>query len=153
MKTESLFYLIKEQFLYFNKNIFSFSFKITGIPVVKGHETLVIASYGMSVTLHVSIESSPQHFHIYWTKFVDREINIIHNSTIGTTGGSLFKPSLTIHFPTVSDAGIYQCYATNVLGIGYSENISLIVEGGTLNINSNLIFKNVNNVLVYFLAI
>ncbi|CAG2212939.1 HMCN [Mytilus edulis] len=102
---------------------------VGGTPIVTGHETVVITTYGMSVTLHVSIASSPGHFNIYWTKVMDIETTIIHDSTIGTSGGSLFNPSLTIHFPTVSDAGIYQCYATNAIGIGHSEHISLIVEG------------------------
>lgn len=105
---------------------------MTGIPVVNGNETAVIANYGVSVTLHVSIASSPEHFNIYWTKVMDSETTIIHNRTIGTSGGSLLNPSLTIEYPTVSDVGIYRCYATNALGIGYSENMSLTIQGGNL---------------------
>lgn len=107
---------------------------MTGKPIVTGHATVVITTYGMSVTLQVSIASSPGHFNIYWTKVMESETTIIHDSTIGTSGGSLFNPSLTIHFPTVSDAGIYQCHAKNAIGIGHGEHISLIVEGGNFNI-------------------
>ncbi|XP_076080046.1 contactin-4-like [Mytilus galloprovincialis] len=100
-----------------------------GIPVVKVHETVVNAVYGISVTLHVTINSAPEHFSIYWTKFVGNATEMIHNGMIGTSGGNISSPSLTIRFPTASNVGIYKCYAKNVLGLGSSVNISLVVVG------------------------
>lgn len=103
---------------------------MTGIPVVKVHETVVNAVYGISVTLHVTIDSAPEPFSIYWTKFVGNATEMIHNGMIGTSGGNISSPSLTIRFPTASNVGIYKCYAKNVLGLGSSVNISLVVVGG-----------------------
>lgn len=108
-------------------------FKITGIPVVKAHETVINTSYGMRITLRVTIDSAPEHFSIYWTKFRSNTTEIIHDGMIGTSGGNISSPSLTIRFPTDSHVGIYKCYARNVLGLGSSVNISLIVLGGKWN--------------------
>lgn len=103
---------------------------MAGIPIVKAHETEIKATYGSSVTLHVSIDSAPEHFSLYWTKFEVNGTEIIHNGMIGTSGGNISSPSLTIRFPTASYVGIYKCYARNVLGLGSSINISLVVVGG-----------------------
>ncbi|CAG2214959.1 HMCN [Mytilus edulis] len=100
-----------------------------GIPVIKVHATVIHVTYGTNVTLHISIDSAPQHFYIYWIKILSNTTETIHNGSIGTTGGSLLTPSLTIHFPTVKDVGIYKCYARNTLGIGSSENMSLLIIG------------------------
>lgn len=103
---------------------------MTGIPVIKAHETVVKATFGMNITLHVTIDSAPQHFSIYWTKCVGNATEIIHTGTVGTSGGTVSSPSLTILFATASNVGIYKCYARNVIGSGSSVNISLSVEGG-----------------------
>lgn len=107
-------------------------FLMIGIPVVKAHETVISATYGMSVTLNVTIDSTPEHFSIYWTKSGVNTTEIIHDGMVGTSGGNISSPSLTIRFPAASYVGIYKCYATNVIGTGSSVNISLVIVGGKL---------------------
>ena len=84
----------------------------------------------MDLPLFVNIESIPSHFGVYWTRTQNGVVEIIRSGAIGTNGGNLSFPSLTIQKPTIADNGIYVCHAQNVVGMGKSENISLHIEGG-----------------------
>ncbi|XP_061191657.1 uncharacterized protein LOC133199851 [Saccostrea echinata] len=78
-----------------------------------------------SVTLicKVVCESSHQLTRLVWTKD-NNEINVL-NSEGKYTGGEIDNPSLKITNVNASDAGIYQCCASNVVGSTHSEQVTL----------------------------
>lgn len=71
----------------------------------------------------------PNVTHVYWEKEVNGFRNVINSWTVGIRGASLETPSLTIVKSTTADAGNYKCVATNDVGTGISETITLKVIG------------------------
>lgn len=104
--------------------------QLSGLPNITTKSTTVTATYGDGIMLSISIDAVPKLLYVYWTKFRNSSLETIHSGATGTQYGDIDHPSLLITFPTVSDVGIYNCYAVNVLGVRRSENISLSVEGG-----------------------
>lgn len=107
---------------------------VSATPDVKVRFTSVSGIYGTPITLYVDINATPLAYHIYWKRQNEYgEIITINDRSTGYEGGNLSAPSLTISYPKFSDKGIYTCYARNSFGLGYSNKIYMIVDGGEYN--------------------
>ncbi|CAC5383738.1 unnamed protein product [Mytilus coruscus] len=102
---------------------------IGGEPVVNVGYKISSIGYGEKVTLFCNMTAYPNVTHVYWEKEVNRTKNVINSWTVGIRGASVEAPSLTIMKSSTADAGNYRCVATNDVGTGYSESISLKVIG------------------------
>ncbi|XP_076087710.1 hemicentin-1-like [Mytilus galloprovincialis] len=98
-------------------------------PVVNVGYRISSIGYGEKVTLFCNFTAYPNVTRVYWEKEVNGAKNVINSWTVGIRGASVESPSLTIVKSTTADVGNYKCVATNVIGTGYSETISLKVIG------------------------
>ncbi|VDI63072.1 Hypothetical predicted protein, partial [Mytilus galloprovincialis] len=101
-----------------------------GVPHISVYSTSVYSDYGQGVTLHVTIDSAPKYFDVYWEKSAHGLVSVIQSGAVGTEGGDVDIPSLTIAYPTLSDVGVYTVNAINALGFGKSADIKLRIRGG-----------------------
>ncbi|CAG2188582.1 HMCN [Mytilus edulis] len=107
---------------------------IGGEPVVNVGYRISSIGYGEKVTLFCNFTAYPNVTRVYWEKEVNGAKNVINSWTVGIRGASVESPSLTIVKSTTADVGNYKCVATNVIGTGYSETISLKVIGKLPNV-------------------
>lgn len=68
---------------------------------------------------------------MFWERNLNGEITKISSRLTGIDGVTIDNPALTINVTTLSDSGLYTCYAENEDGIGKSNVTQLHVIGGT----------------------
>lgn len=102
-----------------------------GIPKATVTSPFYNVVYGTRISLHCSVFSIPKITLIYWRKNVTGLVTTINSHAVGTDGITVDNPSLTILFPTHSDSGSYNCFASNVLGTSSSATTFLNIIGGT----------------------
>lgn len=93
-----------------------------------------------SINIPCSYMSNPAATSVFWTKFTPVEGTNSGNTVLvdidGSKyqGGNLNSPSLTIYNLASSDQGSYRCSATNIIGQGDSNYVTLAVDmNGKLN--------------------
>lgn len=87
-------------------------------------------NYGSVITINCTIDADPVASAVYWMKEAQNEIRKLETGLGGTRGMTLEQPSLTIEYTSVSDAGLYTCFARNSIGIGKSKSVNVTVYGG-----------------------
>ena len=111
-----------------NKNPLS----LPGVPNVTIGGSNFQVEVGNSITIGCTVAANPVMTSVSWTHDVNGLItNIGPSSNPSKYGGSTtVTPSLTIFNADFSDEGNYKCFATNSIGTGQSQEISLDVQGG-----------------------
>jgi hypothetical protein len=92
---------------------------------------------GNSVVINCVVTAEPQETAIVWQKVINgvrTTLSISSNNRY--SGGTVNTPSLTIGNVQDSDEGLYICQATNSVGTGSSNQVSLDVIGGKFSTNS-----------------
>lgn len=90
------------------------------------------ANYGYEHTIECYVNATPDHTDVFWKHEVSGVVRTLNEGTTGVRGASVEVPSLTIITVTTSDIGFYTCMARNYVGIGSSQPIELLVNGGIL---------------------
>ncbi|XP_052079356.1 hemicentin-2-like isoform X1 [Mytilus californianus] len=103
---------------------------IGDIPQVLIATDLYFANYGYEHTMECFVNATPEHTYVIWKHEVSGVVRTINEATTGVQGASVDVPSLTITTVTTSDIGFYTCMAKNYVGIGSSQPIELLVNGG-----------------------
>ncbi|CAC5384056.1 HMCN [Mytilus coruscus] len=103
---------------------------IGDIPQVLIVTDLYSANYGYEHTMECFVNATPKHTDVFWKHAVSGVVRTINEATTGVRGASVEVPSLTITTVTTSDIGFYTCMARNYVGIGSSQPIELLVNGG-----------------------
>ncbi|XP_076095974.1 neural cell adhesion molecule 1-like [Mytilus galloprovincialis] len=100
-----------------------------GVPIVTIGGSNFQVQVGNSITIGCTVTANPAVTSVYWTRDMNGQIsNIGPSSNPSKYGGSTtVTPSLTIYNVDFSDRGNYQCFATNSVGTGSSQQISLDV--------------------------
>lgn len=83
------------------------------------------ATENSRVTLLCTVNSKPEHTHVYWQKEAVGSVTIFKKGTTGIIGVSLDNPSITFTNVVRGDSGHYICFATNTIGTGSSRTILL----------------------------
>ncbi|CAG2228115.1 HMCN [Mytilus edulis] len=123
------------------------SLTVTGsVPVVQINPSTYTATYGSQVVINCNIVSaSPAATQVYWQRSSNNQILRIDNGDQGYQGSTTSTPSLTINFVTTANAGVYTCFATNVVGTGISNLGTVTVTGGLLSVFVNPQNQSVTN--------
>lgn len=103
-----------------------------GLPIVSVKEQKYVSMYSHEVILSAVVKADPPAKFVYWEKIVDGRRFIINNGAVGTFGATPNDPSLTLKYSTKADFGTYRCFATNDVGTGHGDIISLQVIGGSV---------------------
>ncbi|CAG2256290.1 HMCN [Mytilus edulis] len=111
-----------------------------GVPIVTIGGSNFQVQVGNSITIGCTVTANPAVTSVYWTRDMNGQIsNIGPSSNPSKYGGSTtVTPSLTIYNVDFSDRGNYQCFATNSVGTGSSQQISLDVQGDCRGTTSNI---------------
>lgn len=104
-----------------------------GLPLVSVGGKKYISKYSHQITLTTVVKADPPVKFVYWEKVFDGRRTILNNGAVGTLGSSPNNPSLTLEYSTKADIGTYRCFATNDVGTGRGDIISLQVTGGNKN--------------------
>ncbi|VDI12391.1 Hypothetical predicted protein, partial [Mytilus galloprovincialis] len=117
-----------------------------GVPIVTIGGSNFQVQVGNSITIGCTVTANPAVTSVYWTRDMNGQIsNIGPSSNPSKYGGSTtVTPSLTIYNVDFSDRGNYQCFATNSVGTGSSQQISLDVQGGVPTVQVSLPSYQVN---------
>ncbi|XP_052061923.1 hemicentin-1-like [Mytilus californianus] len=108
------------------------------LPVVQINPSTYTATYGSQVVINCNIVSaSPAATQVYWQRNSDNQVLRIDNGDQGYQGSTTSTPSLTINFATTAYAGVYTCFATNVVGTGNSNLGTVTITGGGLDITAS----------------
>lgn len=106
------------------------SFLLLAVPTVTVAQTSYTVVTGASVTLQCTAFGNPAVGSIGWTFSLNSgtfdPVNIDGSSY---TGGTITNPSLTVFNADANDAGVYICRASNAIGTGQSQQVSLGVTG------------------------
>ncbi|VDI64481.1 Hypothetical predicted protein [Mytilus galloprovincialis] len=111
---------------------------IGDIPQVFIVTDLYSANYGYEHTMECYVNATPDHTDVYWKHEVSGVERTLNEGTTGVRGSSVEVPSLTIITVTTSDIGFYTCTARNYVGIGRSQPIELLVNGGIPEVSIGL---------------
>lgn len=120
-----------------------------GLPEVSVIEKKYTAMYSNQVILTAIVKADPPVRFVYWEKNVDERRTIINNGAVGTFGVTPNNPSLTITYSTKADIGTYRCFATNDVGTGRSDIISLQVVGGSVYANA-ITERNILKLIIFY---
>ncbi|VDH91359.1 Hypothetical predicted protein, partial [Mytilus galloprovincialis] len=117
-----------------------------GVPNVTIGGSNFQVEVGNSITIGCTVAANPVMTSVSWTHDVNGLItNIGPSSNPSKYGGSTtVTPSLTIFNADFSDEGNYKCFATNSIGTGQSQEISLDVQGAIPTVQVSFPSYNVN---------
>ncbi|XP_055999938.1 uncharacterized protein LOC130048001 [Ostrea edulis] len=94
------------------------------VPSLSVHDETRILEKSVTLICEMTVpDNSPKVSEVFWTKD-DKKIDIPGREG-KYSGGSIADPSLTIKAVSLKDKGIYQCYASNLMGHMWSEKIHL----------------------------
>ncbi|XP_052106688.1 hemicentin-1-like [Mytilus californianus] len=124
----------------------------SSLNVIGGVPNVTIAGFSFhvqicnSITIECTVTAIPVVTSVYWTRNVTGQItNIGPSYNPSKYGGSTtVTPSLTIFNANFSDEGNYQCFATNSIGTGSSQETSLDVQAEIPTVHVNFPSYNVN---------
>ncbi|VDI13642.1 Hypothetical predicted protein, partial [Mytilus galloprovincialis] len=102
---------------------------VGGLPIVSVKEKQYVSIYSHEIELIAAVKADPPAKFVYWEKVVDGRRSIINNGAVGIFGATPNNPSLTVTYSTKADFGKYRCFATNDVGTGHGDIISLQVIG------------------------
>ncbi|XP_063406022.1 hemicentin-1-like [Mytilus trossulus] len=111
-----------------------------GLPVVNIPKKRYTIWYGQTVTLTCDITADPSLKFIYWERITNETRTVLNRGSIGIIGITPNNPSLTLKYSTKADTGVYRCFATNDVGTGRSEPLSLQVIGEKPHLNTSVNF-------------
>lgn len=100
------------------------------VPNVSIHESNYIVDYGKQVTINCTVTGYPPATNVYWERTSYGFTTRLNPGLGGTSGMTVEEPSLTISFASMTDSGIYSCFATNSVGTGYSRTANITINGG-----------------------
>lgn len=101
-----------------------------GLPIVEIVLTDYTAAFGNKVIIYCNIVSASPVNDVYWQRSSNNRLLIVYNGDVRYESSTSLKPSLTINFTTLHDAGTYTCHATNDVGTGNSNTGTLTITGG-----------------------
>lgn len=104
-------------------------------PTVTVSQTQYSAISGSTLTIQCSVSAIPAANLVFWTRTsngVTSQLNIDQVSFGGATVGS---PSLIIYTGNNNDDGVYVCKATNTIGTGQSQGVTIAFTGGRCTCN------------------
>ena len=106
---------------------------------------------GNSITIGCTVTANPAVTSVYWTRDINGQSTIIGPSSNPSKygGSTTVTPSLTILNADISDAGNYQCFATNNIGTGSSQQALLDVQGCKIIIYFHHVFCNLFLLLIW----
>lgn len=97
------------------------------VPLVSRDETNYQGTVGNDIHLNCSYDSNPQAIFLYWLKNGTR-INLDFQREKYSKSNTTY-PDLTIYNVQLNDTGIYVCCVGNVIGVGCSAYIKLLIKG------------------------
>lgn len=107
--------------LLFSSHLFSV------VPLVSREETDYQVTVGNDIQLNCSYDSNPQAMFLYWLKNGTRIILDLQREKY--TKSNVSYPDLMIYNVQLNDTGIYVCCVGNVIGVGCSAYIKLLIKG------------------------
>lgn len=104
--------------------MYNFITLLIDVPSLSVHHETRILEKSVTLICEMTVpDNSPKVSEVFWTKD-DKKIDIPGREG-KYSGGSIADPSLTIKAVSLKDKGIYQCYASNLMGHMWSEKIHL----------------------------
>ncbi|CAG2187608.1 unnamed protein product [Mytilus edulis] len=110
----------------FSEGVGKISVSIGVVPLVSREETDYQGTVGNDIQLNCSYDSNPQAMFLYWLKNGTR-INLDLQRE-KYTKSNVSYPDLTIYNVQLNDTGIYVCCVGNVIGVGCSAYIKLLIK-------------------------
>lgn len=97
---------------------------IAGYPNVIAPTLQYTVDYSNNVTFYCKINSTPQHYEVYWLQHIHSNFTRKISSNTWTSSGS------TLKIKEIRSSANYSCVAVNAVGQGQSSIITLTVLGG-----------------------
>ncbi|OWF56211.1 Titin [Mizuhopecten yessoensis] len=103
---------------------------VTGDPptVTVGQTTYNVIT-GSDVTLQCSVSASPAAGVVYWEKTVNSATTRLTIDETSYSGSTTSSPSLIVYSVQTDDSGVYVCKASNAVGTGQSQQVTVSVTG------------------------
>ncbi|XP_033753605.1 hemicentin-1-like isoform X5 [Pecten maximus] len=103
---------------------------ITGDPpTVTVGQTNYNVITGSDVTIQCSVTAIPAASVVFWEKIVNNVVNRLTIDQISYGGSTTSSPSLIIYNAQSDDSGSYRCKASNAVGTGNSQTVTVSVTG------------------------
>ncbi|XP_021345496.1 hemicentin-1-like, partial [Mizuhopecten yessoensis] len=112
------------------------SLSVTGNPpTVTVSQTQYTAITGSSVTLQCSVTAVPAATSVYWERTSNGFTNQLTIDQVQYGGSTINSPSLVIYNANSADSGVYICKATNSIGTGQSQGVTVTFTGSLPVVN------------------
>ncbi|XP_033751333.1 hemicentin-1-like isoform X17 [Pecten maximus] len=108
----------------------SVSLSVTGNPpTVTVSQTQYTTITGASITLQCSVTAIPAVNSVYWERTANGFTSQLTIDQVQYGGSTIGSPSLIIYNTNSADDGVYVCKATNSIGTGQSQGVTVSVTG------------------------
>ncbi|XP_060068235.1 hemicentin-1-like [Ylistrum balloti] len=112
------------------------SLSVTGNPpTVTVSQTQYTVITGASVTLQCSVTAIPAATNVFWERTVNGVTSQLAIDQVQYGGSSINSPSLIVYNANSADSGVYVCKATNSVGTGQSQGVTISVTGSVPVVN------------------
>ncbi|XP_069133471.1 serine-rich adhesin for platelets-like isoform X3 [Argopecten irradians] len=112
------------------------SLSVTGNPpTVTVSQTQYSVITGASITLQCSVTAIPAATNVFWERTSNGFTNQLTIDQVQYGGSTISSPSLVIFNANSNDDGIYVCKASNTVGTGSSQGVTISVTGSVPVVN------------------
>ncbi|XP_069133962.1 serine-rich adhesin for platelets-like isoform X35 [Argopecten irradians] len=98
-------------------------------PTVTVSQTSYNVITGSDITIQCSVTAIPAASTVFWEKTVNGVTNRLTIDQVAYGGSTTSSPSLIVYSAQADDSGVYVCKASNAVGTGQSDQVTISVTG------------------------